>query len=95
MSSAATTTQRMGGCGRGDQVADAAPEVVGVAEEQRGVEPIQQQPGDLAGVRMTFEIVVALQLVLTAEHRVVGSPGPAYEVAQRQHNRHEDPDQHP
>jgi hypothetical protein len=31
---------------------------------------------------MTFEVVVALQLVLAAQHGVIGPPGPAHEVGQ-------------
>ena len=64
-----------GGCGRGDQVADAAPEVVGVGEEQRGVEPVQQQPGDLAGVGMTFGTIGGMILadgILQRKNQIAG-----------------------
>ena len=78
-----------------DQAADPAPEVAGVGEEQRGVEAVQEQAGNPAGGRVALDVVVALEVVLAAEDGVVGTPGPADEVADGQQDGHEDADQDP
>jgi hypothetical protein len=67
----------------------------GVGEEQGGVEPVQQQAGDEPGAGVAVDAVVALELVLAAQDGVVGPPGPADEVGQRQQDGDEDADQHP
>jgi hypothetical protein len=76
-------------------VVDPAAEVPGVGEEQRGVEAVEEQTGDAAGGRVAVDVVVALEVVLAAEDGVVGTPGPADEVAEGQQDGHEDPDQDP
>jgi hypothetical protein len=44
---------------------------------------------------VAVDVVVALEVVLAAEDGVVGTPGPADEVADGQQDGHEDADQDP
>ena len=90
--SAATTIQRHVAGTR--ERADALAEVVGVGEEERRVEAVQHESRDAAGVGIALGVVVALEVVDPAEHRVVRAPGPADEVQQRERDRDPDAPEH-
>jgi hypothetical protein len=57
-----------------DPSPDPIAERVGVGEEQRGVEPIEEQPRDLAGVRVIGQVVVALDPIGATQDRIVWRP---------------------
>ena len=90
--SAATTIQRHVAGAR--QRADPLAEVVGVGEEERRVEAVEHESRDAAGVGIALGVVVALEVVDPAEHRVVRAPGPADEVQQRESDRDPDAPEH-
>ena len=91
--SAATTIQRGRGSARG-QRADLVAERPRVGEDQRRVEAEDHQPGQPLGVRVSSQVVVAGQAGDPAEHRLVGPPGPAEHVEDRQRDRDRDARQH-
>ena len=76
------------------QRADALAEVVGIGEEERRVEAVQHESRDVAGVGIALGVVVALEVVDPAEHRIVRAPGPADEVQQRESDRDPDAPEH-
>ena len=90
--SAAMTTQRVPSASASARTRVA--EAVGVGEEQRGVEAVQDQAGDQRRVRVAAGVVVALEVLDAAEHGVVRVPGAADEVEQAQRDRDPDTPQH-
>ena len=70
-----------------DPLLEVVGEVPGIGEEQRRVEPVQQQAGNRVTLRMASTVVVALQPVHPDEFCRVGLPFQADEVEDRQRDR--------
>ena len=88
--SAAMITQRTGGSAAADPLAHPIPEDIGIGEEERRIESVQDEARDLARIRVVGQVVVALDPVGAAEHRVVRPPRTPDEGEERQRDGEED-----
>ena len=80
----------MGSVGLGDPLPKAIAEDLGIGEEERRVEPVEEEAGDLARVRVEREVVVSLDAVGPSEDRIVWPPRALDELDERQPDGDED-----
>jgi hypothetical protein len=93
MGSAASTSQRGRGADR-DQSAYLLTERARVDEQQRRVEPVEDQARKVLGLLVELDDVEPVDLLGAAEHRLVRPPGVSEHVQDRERDRDPDAGQH-